>query len=83
MIKQFWQSRIDLGTRNHTFDIIETGADGRYAFQVNSTSVQLARGNGERTPIRAIAFESSKGRTTGLGKPSFTCSIDRTDEGCA
>jgi len=47
-IKQFWESRIKLGIRDHTFDIIETGADGKYAFQVSKATVQLLRDNGEK-----------------------------------
>jgi ketosteroid isomerase-like protein len=48
-IKQFWESRIKLGVRDHTFDIIETGADGKYAFQVSKATVQLVRDTGEKT----------------------------------
>jgi len=47
-IKQFWESRIKLGVRDHTFDIIEAGVDGKYAFQVTKTTVQLVRDNGEK-----------------------------------
>ena len=50
-IKQFWESRIKLGARDHTFDIIETGADGKYAYQVTKTTVQLVRDTGEKTLI--------------------------------
>ena len=50
-IKQFWESRIKLGARDHTFDIIETGTDGKYAYQVTNTSVQLARDTGEKILI--------------------------------
>jgi ketosteroid isomerase-like protein len=48
-IKQFWESRIKIGARDHTFDIIETGADGNYAYQVTKTTIQLMRDNGEKT----------------------------------
>jgi ketosteroid isomerase-like protein len=48
-IMKFWESRIKLGVRDHTFDIIETEADGKYAFQVTKTTVQLVRDNGEKT----------------------------------
>jgi len=48
-IKQFWESRIKLGVRDHTFDIIETGADGKYAYQVTKNTVQLVRDTGEKT----------------------------------
>jgi len=47
-IKQFWEARIKLGIRDHTFDIIETGADGRYAYQVAKATVQLVRDTGEK-----------------------------------
>ncbi len=47
-IKQFWESRIKLGVRDHTFDIIETGADGKYAYQVTRSTVQLVRESGEK-----------------------------------
>ena len=50
-IKQFWEARIKLGIRDHTFEIIETGADGKYAFQVSKATVQLVRENGEKTLI--------------------------------
>ena len=50
-IKQFWESRIKLGIRDHTFEIIETGTDGKYAFQVSKATVQLVRENGEKTLI--------------------------------
>ena len=50
-IRQFWESRIKLGARDHTFDIIETGADGKYAFQVTKTTVQLVRDTGEKILI--------------------------------
>lgn len=50
-IKQFWESRIKLGAREHTFDIIEIGADGKYAFQITKTTVQLVRDTGQKTLI--------------------------------
>jgi uncharacterized protein (TIGR02246 family) len=50
-IKQFWETRIKAGVGDHTFDIIEVGTDGKYAFQVTKTTVQLVRGPGEKTLI--------------------------------
>lgn len=50
-IRQFWESRIKLGARDHTFDIIETRADGKYAFQLTRTTIQLVRDTGEKTLI--------------------------------
>ncbi len=48
-IRRFWEQRIKLGIRDHTYDIIETGSDGRYAWQVSKATVQLVRDNGEKT----------------------------------
>ena len=50
-IKQFWGSRFKAGAKDHTFDIIEIGADGKYAYQVTKSTVQLVRENGEKTLI--------------------------------
>jgi ketosteroid isomerase-like protein len=50
-IKRFWESRIAAGARVHTFETIETWADGKFAYQVSKSSVQLVRPTGERTPI--------------------------------
>ena len=50
-IRQFWESRIKLGAKDHTFDIIETWGDGKYAYQVTKTTVQLTRETGEKTLI--------------------------------
>jgi uncharacterized protein (TIGR02246 family) len=48
-IRQFWEQRIKFGIRDHTYDIIETGSDGRYAWQVSKATVQLMHDNGEKT----------------------------------
>jgi ketosteroid isomerase-like protein len=50
-IRQFWEARIKLGGRDVKFEIIDAGADGRYAYQVTRTTAQLVRPNGEKTPI--------------------------------
>jgi ketosteroid isomerase-like protein len=50
-IRQLWESQIKLGVRDHTYDIIETGADGKYAYQVTRNTVQIVRDTGERTLI--------------------------------
>ena len=50
-IKRFWESRISAGARNHTFDIIETWADGKFAYQLSKTGVELVRPTGEKTLI--------------------------------
>jgi ketosteroid isomerase-like protein len=50
-IRQFWEARIKLGGRNVKFEIIDTGADGRYAYQVTKTTAQLVRDTGEKIPV--------------------------------
>jgi ketosteroid isomerase-like protein len=50
-IKRFWESRISAGARDHTFDIIETWAEGKFAFQFSKAGVQLVRPTGEKTSI--------------------------------
>jgi ketosteroid isomerase-like protein len=50
-IKRFWESRISSGARNHTFDIIETWTDGKFAYQLSRAGVELVRPTGEKTPI--------------------------------
>jgi len=50
-IKRFWESRISAGAMDHTFDIIETWADGKLAYQLSKASVQLVRPTGEKIPI--------------------------------
>jgi uncharacterized protein (TIGR02246 family) len=50
-IKLFWEANVKRGIRDHTFDIIETDADGKYAFQVSKWTVQLVRDTGEKTLI--------------------------------
>jgi uncharacterized protein (TIGR02246 family) len=50
-IRQFWEKRIKLGIRDHTFEIVETATDGRYAWQVSRTTVQWVRDTGDKTLI--------------------------------
>jgi uncharacterized protein (TIGR02246 family) len=50
-IKRFWESRISAGAREHTFDIVETWADGKLAYQLSKAGVQLVRPTGEKTLI--------------------------------
>ena len=42
-IKRFWESRISAGARDHTFEIVETWADGKLAYQLSKAGVQLIR----------------------------------------
>jgi uncharacterized protein (TIGR02246 family) len=50
-IARFWEQRIRAGARDHWFELIETGADGKYAYQFSRNGVQLIRDGGERTPV--------------------------------
>jgi ketosteroid isomerase-like protein len=49
-IMRFWESRIRAGVRDHTFELIEAGADGKLAYQLSRAGVQLVRDDGQRTP---------------------------------
>ena len=48
-IGQFWAARIKLGLKDHAFEILETWADGKYAYQWAKASVVLAKETGEKT----------------------------------
>jgi uncharacterized protein (TIGR02246 family) len=50
-IMRFWESQIRIGAREHWFELIETGADGKFAWQLSHNGVQLVRDTGEKTPI--------------------------------
>jgi uncharacterized protein (TIGR02246 family) len=50
-ITQFWESRIKTGAKNHTFEIINAWADGKYAYQIAKAGVQLVPQSGERIVI--------------------------------
>jgi uncharacterized protein (TIGR02246 family) len=67
-ITQFWESQIKLGVRDHTYDIIETGADGKYAYQVTKNTVQLVRDTGERTPIAGHSVRIFEKQSDGTWK---------------
>ena len=48
-ITQFWEARIKAGVRDHTYEIVDAWADGRYTFQLAKAGVQLVRPTGEKT----------------------------------
>jgi uncharacterized protein (TIGR02246 family) len=50
-IAQFWESRIKAGAKNHTFEIINAWADGKYAYQIAKAGVVLISQSGERITI--------------------------------
>ena len=50
-IKDFWESRIKAGARDHSFEIINTWSDGKYAFQFAKAGVLFVPPTGEKTVI--------------------------------
>lgn len=50
-IRQFWESRIKMGVKEHTFEIVSVHEDGKYAYQVAKWTVVLVKDSGERTPL--------------------------------
>jgi ketosteroid isomerase-like protein len=67
-IRQFWEQRIRLGIRDHTFDIVETGADGKFAWQISKTTVQLVRDTGEKTLIAGNSIRIFEKQSDGMWK---------------
>jgi len=50
-IKQFWESRIKAGAKDHTFEIVSVHEDGKYAYQVAKWTVVVVKDTGEKTPF--------------------------------
>jgi ketosteroid isomerase-like protein len=50
-IGQFWAARIKLGLRDHGFEILDTWADGKYAYQWARASAVLVKPTGERITV--------------------------------
>ena len=50
-IKQFWESNIKAGVKDHTFEILSIYEDGKYAYQAAKWTVVLVKGTGEKTPL--------------------------------
>lgn len=48
-IVRFWEARIKLGLRDHTFEIVSVRQEGRLAYQVARWTVVLVKESGERT----------------------------------
>jgi uncharacterized protein (TIGR02246 family) len=46
-IKQFWEGGIKAGFKDHTFEIIETRADGNLAYLLSSWTVNQVKSGGE------------------------------------
>ena len=67
-IERSWESRIRVGARDHWFELIETGADGKYAYQFSRNGVQLIRDGGERTPISGYTVRVFERQSDGSWK---------------
>jgi ketosteroid isomerase-like protein len=50
-ITKFWEARIKAGAKDHTFEIMDAWAGGKYAFQVAKAGVELTPPSGEKTVI--------------------------------
>jgi uncharacterized protein (TIGR02246 family) len=50
-IKQFWEGNINSGVSDHTFEIISTRADGKYAYQVARWTVNFVKKGGTKIPL--------------------------------
>jgi ketosteroid isomerase-like protein len=67
-IMQFWESRIKAGARDHTFEIINTWADGNYAYQIARAGVQLISPAAEKTVISGYTVRIFERQTDGTWK---------------
>jgi ketosteroid isomerase-like protein len=67
-ITRFWESRVRAGARDHWFELIETGADGKYAYQFSRNGVQLIRDGGERTPVSGYTVRVFERQSDGSWK---------------
>lgn len=54
-IRQFWESKIKMGVKEHTFEIVNVHEDSEYAYQVAKWTLVVAKDNGERTPYAGSA----------------------------
>ena len=50
-IKQFWEGTIKSGVRDHTFELISTRADGKYAYQIAGWTVNFVKEGGTKVPL--------------------------------
>jgi len=67
-ITQFWESRIKAGARDHTFEIINAWADGKYAFQLAKAGVQLVSPTGEKIAISGYTVRIFERQSDGTWK---------------
>jgi len=67
-ITQFWESRIRAGARDHTFEIVNAWADGKYAFQLAKGGAQLVPPNGEKIAISGYTVRIFERQNDGTWK---------------
>jgi uncharacterized protein (TIGR02246 family) len=67
-IKRFWESQIRTGATEHWFELIETGADGKFAWQLSHNGVQLVRDTGEKTPVSGYTLRVFERQSDGTWK---------------
>ena len=67
-IMQFWESRIKAGAKDHTFEIIDAWADGKYAFQVAKAGVQLVPPSGGKMVISGYSVRIFEKQDDGTWK---------------
>ena len=67
-ITQFWESRIKAGAKDHTFEILDAWADGKYAFQIAKAGVQLVPPSGEKIAISGYTVRIFEKQSDGTWK---------------
>ena len=67
-IRQFWETRINMGIKNHTFDIIETWADGKFAYQLAKAGVELMPPTGAKVSISGTTVRIFEKQSDGTWK---------------
>jgi uncharacterized protein (TIGR02246 family) len=67
-IARFWEARIKAGASNHTFEILDAWADGKYAFQLAKAGVQLVTPTGEKTAITGYTVRIFERQSDGSWK---------------
>ncbi len=67
-ITQFWESRIKAGARDHTFEILDAWADGKYAFQLAKAGVQLVPPTGDKIAISGYTVRIFERQSDGTWK---------------
>ena len=67
-ITQFWESRIKAGARDHTFEIVDAWADGKYAYQLAKAGVRLVQPTGGEITISGFTVRIFEKQSDGAWK---------------